>query len=358
MATAQGTVALRVVREKLPLFVLAAASSVVTFVVQQRGGSVDASTTGLGQRVANALVSYVAYIGKMLWPAHLAAYYPYDPSLPPRSVLGCVLVLVGISMLAIWKVTDYPYLLTGWLWYLGTLVPAIGLVQVGTQAMADRYTYVPMIGLSIIVAWGTSDLLGRWQKCWLAPPATLLVMLACALSARAQVETWSSSTALWEHALAVTTNNYAAHAFLGNALTRQGRLDEAIQHYTEALRIRPDYPEAHNNLGPALAGQGNLEEAIAHFSEAVRLRPGYADAHSNLGVALAMQGKLDEAIAHFSEAVRLDPDHPNAHYGLALALRNKGRVEEAIHEFHEALRIQPDHVDAQRGLDALRRGGG
>jgi tetratricopeptide (TPR) repeat protein len=349
---------MRLVTEKIPLFALAVASSIITFLVQERGGTVAVvGRISFAERIANALVSYGAYLGKMVWPTHLAAYYPYALSQSPWLVAGSALGLAGITLLAIWKAKDFPYFVTGWLWYLGALVPAIGIVQVGTQAMADRYTYVPMIGISIVAAWGIFDLVARWQKSgdglMVLRGAGLAVIIACTVSARAQVKTWESSLTLWEHALAVTTDNYAAHTFLGNALSGLGKTDEAITHYEEALRIRPDYPEAHNNLGPALAGKGKIDEAITHFSEAVRLRPGYADAHNNLGVALANRGRVPEAIAHFAEAVKLDPDHAKAHYGLAVVLQNQGRTAEARQEFLEALRINPDYQDAKRGLDAL-----
>jgi len=378
--------------EKLPLLALSVASSIVTFVVQRRGGSVvSLDAIPLNLRLANALASYVAYIGKMLWPAHLAVLYPYAQSLPRWWIAGAFLGLIGTTVAVIWASRRHPYLPVGWLWYLGTLVPVIGLVQVGPQAMADRYTYIPLIGLFILVAWGVPDLLVRWRLRRIAlPTAAGLVIAACAIAARGQVQYWESGTALWTHALEVTTGNYVAHTDLGVVLARQGRTDEAIREFREALRIKPGYADGHNKLGRALAEQGRLDEAIAHYTEALRNDPASAEAHNNLGLALARQGKLDESTHEFLEALRIQPDsaevHNNfgvvlagqgrtdeaihefqealrikpdyeAHYSLGIALAKQGRTDEAIHEFLEALRIKPDDQEARRSLEYLTRRG-
>jgi protein O-mannosyl-transferase len=334
--------------EKLPLLALAVAASIVTLIVHRQGGAViSLSATPLKLRVANALVSYVVYIGKMLWPVHLAVLYPYAQSIPGWWVAGALLTLVGISVAVIWAGARHPYLPIGWLWYLGTLVPVIGLIQVGDQAMADRYTYVPLIGLFIVVAWGIPDLLAHWPLQRIAlPVAAGLVILACAIAARSQLQYWKDSTTLWTRALAVTTGNNIAHNNLAIVLADQGKLDEAIAHYSEALRIKPDYATARNNLGLALADEGKLDEAIAHYSEALRIKPDYADALNNWGAALAAEGKLDEAIAHYSEALRIKPDYAGAHNNWGIALASEGKSEEAIAHFSEALRIKPDYADA------------
>ena len=354
--------AIRLVWEKLPLLALSIASSVATFVIHQRGGAVIIlSAIPLKLRVENALVSYVAYIGKMLWPARLAVFYPYPQSLPAWLVAGAFLALVGISLAVIRAGPRHPYLPVGWFWYLGTLVPVIGLIQVGDQAMADRYTYIPLIGLFIIVAWGVPDLLLRWPLRRIVLPSPFLtrialpaaasaVILACAITAKGQFQYWEDSTTLWTHALAVTTRNNIAHNNLGASLADQGKTDEAIAHYSEALRIKSDYADAHNNLGVALADEGKLDEAIAHYFEALRIRPDYADAHSNLGIALANEGKLDEAIAQFAEALRINPDSAKAHNNLGVALASQGKLDEAIAHFNEALRINPDYADAHKNL--------
>jgi len=342
----------QLVTEKLPLFGLAVLSSIVTFVVQRRGGAVGGlDAYPLTLRVGNALVAYVTYIGKMLWPTRLAAFYPYPRSLSGALVVGAIAVLIGVSAVVIRAAPRYPYLLVGWLWYLGTLVPVIGLVQVGNQAMADRYTYVPLIGLFIITAWGIPDLLARWRYRRIAlPTAGALVIAACAVVARGQVQHWRSTTALWTHALGVTDENDVAHNNLGLALARQGKAADAISHYTEALRIRPTYATARTNLGAALASQGKLDEAIANYTEVLRYKPEFAEAHTDLGAALADKGRIEEAIAQYTEAVRLKPDFAEAHANLGVALAGQGKLDEAISEYTEALRLKPSFADVHNNL--------
>jgi Flp pilus assembly protein TadD len=346
----------RLVREKLPLFAMSAASSVITYVVQQRGGTVASGVRlPLAGRIANAVVSYIAYLEKTFWPVHLAAYYPYPRAQPTGWILASALLVIAASVAAILLARRHPYVFVGWFWYIGTLIPAIGIVQVGTQAMADRYTYIPVIGVFIIVAWAAGDLLDV-RVAWKVPTAVVAsgVLAACAFATRMQVRYWESSTTLWKHALAVTIDNYAAHTYYGNALATQGDVAGAIAQYDEAIRVRPDYPEAHNNLGPALAQSGRLDDAVAQFREAIQLRPNYADAHSNLGVALASQRKFNEAIAEYTEALRLDPEHPRARTNLGLALQATGRTADAVRELELAVQMNPNNVDARNALNSLR----
>jgi len=342
----------RLVREKLPLLALAIASSIVTFVVQRRGGAVSGlDALPLNRRVPNALVSYFTYIGKMLWPTRLTALYPYPRSLPGWWVAGSILGLIGVSVVVIRAARHHPYLPTGWLWYLGTLVPVIGLVQVGSQSRADRYTYVPLIGLFIMVAWGVPDLLARWPyQRYALPTVAGLVILACTITARSQVQYWENSLVLMGHALEVTTDNFTAHNHMGAALADRGKVDEAIAHYSEALRIKPNFAEAHYSLGNALASQGKLNEAIAHYSEALRIKPGSAEPHNGLGSALADQRRFDEAVAHYHEALRIKPDFAEAHNNLGNSLASQGKVDEAIAHYSEALRIKPDFAEAYDNL--------
>jgi Flp pilus assembly protein TadD len=342
----------RQILEKLPLLALAAASSIVTFVVQQRAGAVKGlDALPLDRRLANAVVTYAAYIGKMLWPAHLAAIYPYPAWPAGWLVAGAIVGLIAVTVLTMRAARRHPYLPVGWLWYLGTLVPVIGLVQVGSQPMADRYTYIPLVGLFVIIAWGISDLLARWphRRVALGVVAGLLIV-GCAIAARRQVHHWRSSVALWEHAVAATAGNYRAEANLGHALAKQGRAVEAIPHYVEALRLKPDDAEAHNGLGRALAEEGRASEAIAHYSEAVRVLPDYVEARNNLGVALMGAGRNDEAARHFEEAVRIEPALAASHSNLGVALAKQGRLEAAIGHFSEALRIDPGYADARKNL--------
>jgi tetratricopeptide (TPR) repeat protein len=339
--------------EKLPLFALSVASSAITFAVQKKGGTVAVETSlAFATRLANAVTSYVYYLGKAFWPAHLAAYYPYTLSPPTFPGVGGLLLLVLLTVMAIALARSRPYVFVGWFWYLGTLVPAIGLIQAGTQSMADRYTYIPLVGIFIIVAWGLWDLLRERQTVMIAAAAALLVV--CTVLTRIQVGYWENNMSLWKHALDVTTENYAAHTFVGNALAAQGDVDQAILHYTEALRIRPNHPEAHNNIGPALARKGRVDEAITHFSEAIRLWPSFVDAHNNLGFALASQGRLNEAIAQYTETLRLDPDYARAHSNLGYVYQAQGKIEDARREFEIALRLNPNFEDVRKALNALK----
>ncbi len=326
------------VLEKAPLFVLAAVSSTVTFLVQQAGGAVKSlDVFPLQIRFANALVSYVIYIWKFILPLDLAVFYPH-PGMPPIwLVTVCLVLLFAVSVLVFRYRYRCPYLVTGWLWYVGTLVPVIGVVQAGTQSMADRYTYVPLIGLFVVIAWGVNDLAARWSfRRFVLTISACGVLLAFTICTWLQVSYWRNSITLFEHAIEVTSNNNLAHYNLGNALVKQGKLDEGIANYLEAMRIEPDHPDthnAHNSIGLALFRQDKLDEAIAHYSKAIRLKPDYVQAHNNLGVALIRQGKVDEAIRSFSRALQIRPDHDEASYNLGLALR----IMDKTHDTHSII---------------------
>jgi len=340
------------VREKMSLFALVVASSIVTFVAQREAGAVAGlNVFPLDLRVANSLVSWTAYIRDMLWPTSLAAFYPYPRSLPAEQAIESLLILAGVSALVMLAARRHRYAVVGWLWYVGTLLPVIGLVQVGEQSRADRYTYIPLIGLFIIVAWGVPDLLGRWRYRRVAlQGAAALAILACTLTARTQVQSWENSVTLWEHALAVTTDNDHAHADLAGVLADQGKLNEAVAHYREALRIRPNVASTRNNLGIVLAVQGRYDEAIREFSEALRLRSDFPEARNNMGSALANQGKFDEAATQFAEVLQRHPDSAQAHSNWGYALARQGNLEEAIAHYTEALRLNPDFVEVHTRL--------
>jgi tetratricopeptide (TPR) repeat protein len=300
----------RLVREKVPFFVLSAISSVITFIVQQKSGAMSRlDWIPLIIRFGNAFVSYVKYIGKMFWPSRLAVLYPYPVDMALLWPAVSALVLLAVSVFVIRFAPKYRYLLLGWLWYLGTLFPVIGLVQVGGQSLADRYTYVPLIGLFIIIAWGLPDLLAKWQrrKIMLGISAGI-VLVAMSVCTRLQVSHWRNSKSLFEHALNVTAGNYVAHCSLAYALQQQGELDQAITHNRQALRINPNYPKAHLGLGLVLLEKGNLTEAVAHFNEALRINPDFADAHYHLARALSEENKINEAVTHLREALRLRAD--------------------------------------------------
>jgi len=340
----RGTVR-KLVLEKLPFVALSAASCAVTLVVQ-KAAVVPVAKFPLDRRLANATVSYARYLFEAVWPAKLAVFYP-PVEWPAGRVIASALLLAVISVAVVRARTARPYLATGWLWYLGMLVPVVGIVQVGTQAMADRYTYLPYVGLSIVAAWGLTDLLsGR------AAVLRALAVGACAAAAWlafAQVAVWKSTATLFGHALAVTEDNFIAHKNLGRDDLRNGRTDAAVAHYREALRILPT-AEAMSALGAALATQGKLDEAFALFRDAVRLDPADALARANFGEALARMRRVDEAEAEFREALRLAPESAQVRnsYGAALAAQN--RLTEAEAQYEAALRIDPESADAHNNL--------
>jgi tetratricopeptide (TPR) repeat protein len=351
----------RLVPEKIPLFALSAASSVVTFLVQQRAGAVSTlDQIPFALRAANALVSYVVYLGKMIWPVHLTVLYPFPQDIPALWIAGAALTLICISVAVFRSAGQRPYLLVGWFWYLGTLFPVIGLIQVGIQSMADRYTYIPLVGIFILIAWGVPDLLPGRSGRRVLPVAAGVVVLLCAIAARAQVRFWENGITLWEHAVELTLgmDNYSAHVGLGQILRQQGRLDEAVAHFTEAVRIRPGSPEAHRNLWLALSDQGKFDEAVASLSEAVRLDPGRADNQAELGFALTRLGKTEEAIPHYLEALRLKPDSAEVHNALGCALSGGGKTVEGIQHFREAIRLKPDFAEAHFNLGLSLRSQG
>jgi tetratricopeptide (TPR) repeat protein len=282
----------------------------------------------LGGRIANALISYVSYIGKMLWPVNLSIFYPYGGiALLSWQAVSAVLVLMVTTWLTIRAARSFPYLIVGWLWYLGTLIPVIGLVQVGLQSMADRYTYVPLIGIFIMIAWGIPELLNRWPyRRFAIASAAVGILLACIIMTYVQIGFWRNNIILYEHAIKVTSENAWAQNNLGYALVLQGKREEAIAHFQKAISIN-NPADAHYNLGTMLASQGKLDEAIYQFRESIRISPEYARAYNNLGNALLYQGRLDEAIASYREAMRLNPDYTMAQENLknALAIQKKFR---------------------------------
>jgi Flp pilus assembly protein TadD len=361
-------------------------------------------------RIANASISYMKYIVKMFWPSRLAIFYPH----PGNKVVMwhgviCAAALLVISVFAVLLARKHRYLLSGWLWYLGALIPVIGLVQVGPQAMADRYTYLPSIGISIIVTWGATELVGkqRFLRVCLGVLAglALVAMLICT---RAQVRHWVNSINLFEHAIVAVPNNHIAYNFLGRALERQGRLDEAAAQFNESIRINPynvdtknelarillkqdkneqvvemyeqflpklpddtntpdvfgilpakqlkffkdvrDYTEAHAHLGMALLKQGKVDEAIRHFEEVLKFRPDFVDSHKELGHTLMQQNKLEQAVRVYRKVLQIQPDEPIVLNALGIALGKQGKLDEAIECFNKVLLIEPDSAEAHNNL--------
>jgi tetratricopeptide (TPR) repeat protein len=330
--------------EKLPFFALSAISSVVTFVVQQRGGAMMAAENlPLGVRSGNALISYCRYLGKLCRPVDLSVFYWHPGQWPLGNVLLAGGVILGLSVLLFVLRRRAPFLLVGWLWFLGTLVPVIGLVQVGDQAMADRYTYLPSLGVLILAVWGAYELTRRWHYPVIAlSVAGGAALVLCLGLTRQQIGYWRDGEALFRHALAVTENNQTVHVAFGDALGRKGQTDEAIRQYQEILRLDPGYALAHNNLGIALVVKGQTDEAIRELEEAIRLKPDYAEAYYNLGAAFGKKGQIDEAIRQFQEAIRLKPDYTAARNDLGFILNKKGQTDGAIRQFQEATRLKPD----------------
>jgi Flp pilus assembly protein TadD len=333
----------RLVVEKLPLFALSAAACAVTLLAQR---------TALGRleelsflpRLLNALTSYVAYLGMTLWPSGLAVFYPYSAAaLSPAKAAGAALLLALVTAGCLWQARQRPYLLVGWLWYLGTLVPVIGLIQVGSQAMADRYTYVPLIGVFVALVWGVGDLLERW-RCPVPLTAAFagLLLGACMLCTWLQVTHWQNNITLWQHALDVTGDNWMAQESLGVTLAKQGDVAAARGHLVEAVRLSPRLPSAHFNLATVLERLGDGAGAQRQYEETLSLDPQHAKAHHNLGVLLWSRGQLEEAAGHYVEAVRLDPTHAGAQHNLGVVRWAQGRREEAAACFRRAVELRPD----------------
>lgn len=347
------------ITEKWPFFALAAVASAVTFLVQRKTAVVTLDLIPLDQRFGNAVISYVRYLGNMFWPANLAVFYPFHHHWPAWQITGAALVLLAITALALKAVRQRPYLLVGWLWFLGTLVPVIGVVQVGRQAMADRYTYVPLVGIFVMVAWGLAELAVRWKvpRTGIAV-ALAVVLVACLARTRMEVSFWQDSVSLFSRAVAVTKENDMAYQSLGYALFLRRDIDAAIRNYRESLRINPRNADACNNLGAALAEQGKFTDAIEQYREAMRLRPTSPEAFNNFGVALAHLKRFDEAAAQYQAALRLQPSYPLARRNMANTLIHLGRLPEAVASLNEYLREFPRDATAWtfRGQALARQG--
>jgi tetratricopeptide (TPR) repeat protein len=307
------------VREKIPLFLLSAVSSVITVKVQgSYGAVVELGKLPAATRIGNAMVSYVDYIAAFLWPQNLAAFYPFHVR-SAAAVVAAAMILAAGTYVAVRSARSRPYLLVGWLWYLGTLLPAIGVVQVGDQARADRYTYVPMIGLLLIVAWSAVDLSsGRgFEKALLRVAGSVAILVLTALSIR-QASYWRDNLSLFSRAVAVTDGSYRAEALLGVALSEKGQNEEAINHYRASLRILPGNAETHSNLGSALSDLGRTDDALNEFADAVKFKPSSAVFHYNFAVVLNEKGRKTEAIREIRAAMQLDPGNPK--YSEALSV--------------------------------------
>ncbi|MGO8743832.1 MAG: tetratricopeptide repeat protein [Limisphaerales bacterium] len=377
----------RLICEKIPFFMLAAIASALTIFVQfQERTMVSLASLPVGARISNALVAYARYLEKTFWPVDLTNPYPLIRHWPWGQVLAAGALVMGFSVLAMLTARKRPYALGGWLWFLGTMIPVIGLFQVGVQSLADRYTYIPLLGVFWIVVWVAADLIARWRLPGrVVVFAALLVLGTCAARTRAQLDYWRDGESLFRHAIALTENNFVAFDGLGRALYNQGRLDEAVFYYLKSLEIRPryedalenlgnalahldvanaatnnphgparrtgtDYANAHNTLGLGLVMNGKLDDAVTHFQRALLYDPDDVNVRSNLGYALALQGRLDEAIGQCEQVLRRSPHHPKANNILGFALLKQGRWDEAVVPLREALQYEPDFAEAHSNL--------
>ena len=374
----QRTLSFALVREKLPLFAMAACGSVFTFLAQRQFGAMAVlEPVSFGARLANAVMSYAVYLRDWFWPSNLAVFYPFRPDLPVVWVIVAFAVLVGISIVAVRR----RYATVAWCWYLGTLVPVIGLVQVGGQAHADRYTYLPSIGLSILLVWGAAELVKSRQVLMAIGGAACI---ACLLLTANQLTYWANGETLFRHALeaagpspvmhnnlasyylehgrpadaatqagqaiAIRANYTEAHVNLASALSRQGRASEAEQEYRKAMALQPSNLEARSGLGAALAVQQRTGEAIEQLQALVREHPEFANGHANLATTLANAGRFDEAQTEFAAAIRLQPENGQVHLSFGMALAGQGKLAEAVNEFAEGARLRPDDANAEFNL--------
>ena len=360
-STSLGMTTKKLIVEKIPLFALVAASATITFIAQSHGGAVRTLTHApITFRLSNALVSYAKYLLLAFWPHDLAVYYPLPPTgIQSWQIIGAVSLLIGITAFCFFQRINRPYLIVGWLWFLGTLVPVIGFVQVGGQTMADRYFYIPSIGLFIAVVLGLADLARSWRVAPLLSAGIAgVVLLILATLTNAQIGRWRDSFNLFEHALAVTPPNLHIQHNLGLAMGGSGRYDEAAAHFEKALQIDPNFYESLVGMGVTRDFQGRLPEAIDYFQAAIRSQPDVPTAHVYLGRVLWKQNNDQAALEEIRRASQLAPDDANIRADFALALQLRGRIPEAIEQFHEALRMNPNNaeVHANLGLALLASG--
>ncbi len=338
------------VAEKIPLLVLSVLSCVATALVPEKMAAGDQLPFAL--RMENAVVSQVTYLWQLIHPTGLACLYPNPTShLPLWQTAGSLAMILGITGVAYAFRRTRPWLIVGWLWCLGMMIPVMGIVQISYYSHADRYTYLPQIGLVLALTWLAAEVCAaRPGRRLLLGGGAAVILTALIFRAHAQTAYWRNSEALWRHTLACTTDNLIAQNDLGDALVQQGQLEEAITRFQTALQIKPGYAEAHYNLGNALVQQGKAAEAIVQYQLAVQDKPTYVEARNNLANTLIKQGNLDEAIAQFQQALQLKPDRAESHYNLANALFQKGRMEEAVAQFQKVLQIEPGHAGALNNL--------
>jgi protein O-mannosyl-transferase len=341
--------------EKLPFFALSAVACLLTLAAQHGAGAIkDTQQVPLTLRGINALSAYGQYLMQTFWPYPLCIFYPLPEELPLTGALVGALLLGGLTLVAVRSRRPCPWFITGWFWFLGSLVPVIGLVQVGMQAHADRYTYIPSIGLFIALAWGAQHVLGRWcQGKQIAIGLAGASLAGCLVLSHLQLGYWRDSVKLFTHSLAHTRNNGFAQNNLGVALSNLGKPNEAMVHYREAIRLEPNYPRARFNLGVLLAGAGQLDEAIQQFTKALQYSPHSEMLLNNLGVVLAQQGKTEEALGQFRQAIRWNPSYPKSYINAGAAFQVLGQAGAAVTNYTTALRLDPNSLETLRHLALL-----
>lgn len=349
----KGATALSLIVEKIPFFILVFISSLVTFFVQRGAGAVASiDKLPLNLRVSNAIVSYLSYVGKMFYPINLSIWYPHlEEGLSVWVVIVYFLILIGITLSVVYFLRRWRCLTVGWLWYVGTLVPVIGLVQVGKQAMADRYTYLPSIGIFIMVAWGAFDLTAKWRyrKILLGILSTVLLAILLVFT-RMQSKYWQNSITLFEHADEINGNNEFINYNLGVAFLDQGDFEKAVEYSQKAVELAPGFTEAHKNLGLVFVKQGKYDKAVNCFNKAIESSPDDVKAYNNLGLVFFEQNKLDEAIKHFNKVLEISPGYAKAYNNLGLVFFKRGKYDEAIIHFNKAIENSPRLVEAYNGL--------
>jgi len=336
--------------EKVPFFALAIAVSAIEYVAQRRFGAFNELNLSLMDRLENVPVSYVRYVIKFFWPENLSILYPH-PGHWPLMAVGLATLVVVVASVAIWKQRKQaPYLFFGWFWFIGTFVPVINLVQLGSQSIADRYTYVPMIGFAFLLVWGICELSARWPYRFIVLTALSLgVITVCLSLTRYELKFWKDDLTLWNRALAVTKNNYAAENYMG-MLLRDGRPNDAFVHFQKAVRINPNYADAQRNLAGQLFDLGRFEEAAAHYQKSLELDPVCAWAETGLGLALYKAGRLDEYLSHLEKGVQYEPDNASRQHVLGVALYEKQKPMEAILHLRQAVRLEPNNAKYHTAL--------
>jgi tetratricopeptide (TPR) repeat protein len=339
--------------EKIPFIALSVVSSVITFLFQRAGSAmINIKALPLKYRVANVFLSYTRYIGKLFWPKNLAVFYPFDAdSFAFWQVAMCALLLLFISIFVIRLGRNQKYLPVGWFWFVIKLVPVIGLVQVGLQAFADRYTYISYIGLFIMIAWGLPELLSKWPHRKFALGLSMIITLTIlGTCTHRQVGFWNNSFTLFTHTIKVTKNNYVMHNTCGLAYESIGRYQDAIESYKQAIRIRPDYAEAHYNLGVAYGALARWQDAVETYQQTIKIKPDYAKAYLNLGAAYGELGRYKDAIETYKQVIQMKPDYVKAHYNLGVAYESLGRYQDAIESYQQTIRLKPDFADPYLNL--------